>query len=119
MNVRRKLRQKCVYWELKESNTEGQPDYDLPVELPCRIVKDHLQVDKEGRTLISQTQVNTEQELIEGSIVYLGSWQNLADAYPDADPSFLPFKTPNCWEVRHTSEVPDLKARRFWRTAYL
>jgi hypothetical protein len=125
----RMLRQDCVYWAPSGFDDFGQPIYAPPVHLKCRWEDDSQAfMNREGvmelsKAVVYVAAVSDTEEVEEEGILWLAiTPTKLNNAPPPLDqinPSLKPFDNVGAAEVRRFAKLPDLKARRFLRTAYL
>jgi len=73
MMLKRLLNQKCVYWEFKSEDREGNPIYENPIVLNCRIQEsNNVIVDADGQQTGTNGTILTTQELKRNSCVTQG-----------------------------------------------
>lgn len=114
MNIRKFLKQKLVYWRRTGTNTSGQPTYATPVEMICRWEDAQAEIitpsaPLPGRTVIANSHIYTETDMVVGSWVFLGTladWRALP-GYPR-----LPDFNQGGREVTRAMRTPDLRARK-------
>jgi len=109
------INQVAVYWAPAAQTTDkyGQPLWAEPVQINVRWTDVSIQfLDSEGNTLMSTAEVNLDQDVEVGGVLFLG----LLTALTDRD---NPKENLNAWEIKRYEKLPTFKATKFWRAAFL
>lgn len=119
--ITKMLKQKAVYWPPESVDSSGddfdnygQPQVSVdPIEIDCRW-EDVAQefIDSEGTAQVSRSVVYVSQDVEVGGILMSGNLVDVIDAVNIKE-------NPNAWEIRRFDKLPNLKATKFLRTAYL
>ena len=108
------LKQTAVYWPPLGTSNSGQRTYDTPQEIKCRWENEAVQfLDANGEEATSQSVVDVKVDLVIGGVLLLG---NVEDNVVDGT---APLQHTGAHEIRQFSKVPNTRATRYWRTAYL
>ncbi len=115
--ITRMLKQKAVYWPFASIDSFGKKVVGSPVQIKVRwedVSEEFL--DGKGERQLSNALVYVDRDVTVGGILMLGT---------SADVDASGFDTVNikendgAWEIRRFDKLPDLKARRYLRSAYL
>lgn len=108
------LKQYAVYWApTGQTGVDGEELYEDPVEIRCRWEdKPVAFMDNMNNEATSKAEVMVDRDLVNLGVLWQG---RLADVESETDP----FANTNAWKIRQFAKIPDPKARRFVRTAYL
>jgi hypothetical protein len=110
-----KRKQKVVYWGNPQNDGYGGKTFDAAVEILVRWEdKQELYTDVEGREVRSTAVVYPGVDLDLGGFLYLGE---LDDSGLDSDP--LPNEVSEAKEIQQFWKVPNLRATKFVRKAWL
>ena len=110
-----KLRQTAVYWGNPQSDGTGGRTFDDPVELSVRWEqRQELFIDVGGQEVTSQAVVYVDQDVDIGGYLYLGDLDDLSSAEEAS-----PLTVDGAYEIRGLKKLPDIKASRFMRKAWL
>lgn len=114
MKPKRFLKQDAVLWNYAGNDPFGKPKYDPPVEIKCRWeeTSETFLGSKSTETQVSKAVVMVDRDVKELDVLWLGTLSLLVD------PS-KPFKQDKAYAVQKFEKIPDRKARKFLRTAYL
>lgn len=115
--LRRFQRQTLVYWQVADSNPQGQPTYSAPVQLPCRWEnKTKELVLPGGRKVNSSGYVLMGQSLTPGSLIFLGTLADVAKitTYPEQPLT----NNQGAREVLIVHDTPDLNAEEHLYEVY-
>lgn len=109
MNLKKYLKQTSVYWEKRGSDPRGLALYNAPVEVMCRWEDKSVQVvDPEMRVITFDAYLMFNQNIIEGSLLYLGTLE--AVKLKVQFPTVLSIKQ-GAREVKRVNRIPDLRGR--------
>lgn len=114
-------RQKALLWAASGYDDYGRPKRDaLSTELDVRwlYVKGRV-VDPEGNNIQTDAQVVVAQEIVVGSLMWLGSLVDLAAELPGTGTGTDLIPTSNLYEVVKYEYTPDIKGREFRRMVHL
>jgi len=103
--------QKVVYWAASGNyDVNGEPIVIDPVQLVVRWeLREEEVLDSKGNTVLVEGNFVTDQDIIKGSVLWLGA---LADL-PGTGSDITDFK-----RIVAFSKIPGLKARQFRRKAF-
>ena len=118
--ITKMLKQTCVYWALGSAETGGvdfddygRPSYASPVELSCRWEDEANEfVSAEGTMEYSQSVVYVESDVVIGGVLFLGELTDLTD-------EDNPKNNDGAWEIKGFDKIPNLRATKWVRVAYL
>lgn len=109
----RMRKQYAVYWAPGGIGPDGATTFEEPVELRVRWEDSQEQfVNREGDVKVSKSKVYTENNLEISGYLWKGNLEDLTD------PSD-PLGNEDAYEIQSVSEIPDMKAKRFLRIAWL
>lgn len=112
-----KRTQTCLHWVRGVSDGRGGWAYTNAVEVKCRFEESSDEfVDDAGDTQISRATVYPVSDMSTGDFVWLGLITDLASA---ESVSSNPNTISGASEVRKFESVPDFKAKKVLRIAYL
>jgi len=110
-----KLKQTAVYWGNPQNDGAGGRTFDSPVEIDVRWEDRHeLFIDGSGQEVRSNAVVFVAQDVVMGAYLYLGKLSDLSSGE-----AVDPLTIDNAHEVRGFGKIPDIKAERFLRKAWL
>ena len=125
--IERMLKQKCVYWPPGSDDEDsgalgldfddyGQPLYADPVELKCRW-EDRAEefITAGGTNAISRSVVYVASDVRTGGVLLLTTLVALTAT----GNLTVPKNNDGAWEIKRFDKLPNLKATKFVRTAYL
>ena len=108
------LNQDLVYWEFKSNDGEGGFEFEDPVPLKGRYEKKTEQVmTSGGEEKVSRARVFVDQELLEGSYIYVGTLQDDAIGLDQS-----PEKTLGSMRVLASDVIPSWNGRTSLYIAY-
>lgn len=108
------LKQIAVYWASASVDVYTQTTFAPAEEIACRWEdKQELFINAAGEEVLSRAAVNVGVDLTEGGYLYLGEEGDLDSDH--SDPTIID----GAYEIRALGKIPSLKARMFWRTAWL
>lgn len=103
------LHQKALLWAANGINDYGQYKVDAKVEINVRWQEERRQgVDAQGSTIAIEATVVVDREITVGSIMWLGSEEDLTTDPPTGLKQVLSYR-----------KIPDIKGRSFRRVAIL
>ena len=106
------LRQKAVYWAPLGAGANGQATFAAPVELRVRWEDSKKLVkDPTGEEFTSDALVYVSEDVKAKGMLWLGA---LDSSTPD-DPNELD----DAVSIRQFEKLPDIKCKKFLRTAYI
>jgi len=114
--ITKMLKQYVVYWPLSSTkvDTFGQPDYGTAVEIRCRWQDRKEQIlDSTNVLKFSKAKVFVDRDVDVGGVLWQGRLADVPTSLTD------PKLNANAWEIIRFDKIPDLKCRRYLRTAYL
>lgn len=104
--IKKAQKQKLVYWELIDSNENGELIWAPPVEYKCRWDTTIKQMQTgESTVVISEHRLITEVELKVGGMVYRGTLSEIANLSE-------PKNNSDVYEIQMVSRTPDIKNRK-------
>lgn len=110
-----KLKQTAVFWGNPQNDGAGGRTFDDPIELSVRWEQQQeLFVDASGQESTSKAVVYVDQDVDIGGYLYLGDLDELSSA-EESDP----LTVGEAYEIRSFKKLPDIKADRFLRKAWL
>lgn len=112
-----KLRQTAVYWGDPQSDGAGGRTFGsaYPIELSIRWEqRQELFIDASGQESTSKAVVYVDQDVDIGGYLYLGGLDDLSSA-EEANP----LTVDGTYEIRGLKKLPDIRADRFMRKAWL
>jgi len=115
MNLKRFTKQMAIYWAKSDPSHDnyGKPLYETPVEIDCRWEDtNELYVDSQGEQQTSSCTIMTLIDVMVGGFLMLGSLDSIIDTEH-------PGQNEGAWEIKSFTKVPDRKAKKFVRTAYV
>jgi hypothetical protein len=105
----------AVYWEYSGPDGYGGHEYKSAVEINCRwMYEREVIVNDQGKQIISNAQILVLQDLVEQSMIYKGTLDDL-----DSDETEIPEKSKVTWHIKRFRKVPSIDGRSFNRKAYL
>lgn len=106
------LRQYAILWTYTGTDHYGNSTFSSPVQIKCRW-EDQIGdfVGPRGETLTTKAIVYVDRDLKPGDVLKLGV---LESSTPER-----PASVAKAWPVQAFAKLPDIKAKRFLRTAYL
>jgi hypothetical protein len=106
-------KQKAVYWVAQPKDSDGRTTYAAPVEIDCRWsdVTEEL-VGPSGAAVTIKSKVYPDRDLEKDSVLWLGGLNDLTDFTN-------PFKNPAAARIQGWTKIPDARAKRFLRIAFL
>ena len=111
--VKRYLKQTAVYWGVDAFDADGRPIYEEAVEISCRWEdKGEQYLDKQGHDHVSNSVVIIDRDVVEQGVLWLGSLE-------DVESQNEPLKNDGAYEIKKFEKIPDRKATKFFRRAYL
>ena len=116
--ITRMLKETVVYWAPLLPDANGQPTYDLPVELAARWeedIRDFIDIrgaDEFSDLEIARTKVFVASDVEPGGVLMLGQ---LTSSVNTLDPK----ANDNAWEIKRFTNLPKLNLSERLRTAYL
>jgi len=122
--ITKMLRMDGVYWPPQGSDDNGQPVWGNPVALKVRWEASAVEfINPDGRAEMSKALVYVSADVEVGGVLWLAVTPTVANGAPpplqQIAPSKQPYDNPDAAEVRRFDKLPDLKCRRFLRTAYI
>lgn len=109
----RNLTQTAVYWGNPTPDGYGDYSWDDPVEIDCRWSEEREVVkNQDGEEVISQAQVQVDQDLDQNGVLYLGALTDL-----DSDP--IPDEVEQAYHIITIMKVPTMKGDKYFRKVYL
>ena len=115
MNLNRKLNQTAVYWGNPVNDGQGGRTFDDPVEVSVRWQqKQELFIDANGQEVRSMAVVYLAQDIVLDGFLYLGTLNDISGAEA-ADPMTIA----NAFAIRNFERIPNLKATKYLRVAWL
>ena len=114
--ITKMLKQYAVYWPLSATELDkfGQPTYGTAVEIKCRWQDQSEEyLDYNGVRKISKAKVYVASDVDVGGVL----WQGRLTAVPTS--TTVPKKNAGAFEIQRFDKMPDLKVRKYLRTAYL
>lgn len=112
--IRKRLKQRAVYYApLGEPSATGLYRYGEPEEIAVRwedVAEEYI--DQRGQPRVSKAKVGVLNDLEIGGILIKGKLSDLAD--PDN-----PMNNQGWGTIQKKIEIPDLKAKNFYREVYL
>lgn len=111
--VERVLRQTAVYWGVKRFDANGRPMYNQPIQIKCRWEDTNEQfVDAQGHDQVTKSIVMVDRKLVVQGVLWLGKLQDLQSESE-------PFKNVGAFDIKKFDNIPDRRAKKFFREAYL
>lgn len=115
--IRRMLKQRVLYWGTPVSNTEGGFTFAAASELRARWEDRQVEYfDAAGARKLSQSVVYVEADVAVGGFLRLGTEDDLESGQ---DVSTSPYDIDGAFRIGGFDKLPDIRARRFVRIAYL
>lgn len=109
------LNQTVVYWANPTPTGAGGRGFDDPIEVDARWEqKQELFIDVNGQELRSRAVVHIDQAVDLGGYLYLGTLADLSSA-EEGDPLSISA----AYEIRNVAYIPDVKATKHLRKAWL
>lgn len=111
---KRFLKQKAVYWSPAQDDGTGLGRaYGTPIEVKCRWTdKYEVIVDPMGKEVITKAYILADRDLEVEGVLWLGL---LADVAPGGNP----FDNDDAFKIVAWNKIPDTRAKKFLRKAYM
>lgn len=115
MRIERFLKQTAVWWQIYGHDAQGHRQFEEPVEIKCRWedLSEEF-ADPNGQTRISRSKVLVERDLGIGDLLLLGTMDDVV--FPDEP---LHEENGHVMEIQRFDKIPDRRARKFLRIAWL
>lgn len=114
--MKQMLRQKAIYWGPGELQFDGQMRDTPPTnpeEIKCRWEEKQVEfLDKEGNKVLSKAVVMVDRDLQMLGFLWLGKLTEFPDLLD-------PTKNEGTFQIRGWEKIPNAKAKKFARIAYL
>ena len=109
------LNQVAVYWGNPVNDGQGGRTFDNPVEIAVRWEqKQELFIDGNGQEVRSMAVVYLAQSVVLDGFLYLGVLNDISSA-EEADPMTIS----NAFAIRGYQSIPNVRATKFLRRAWL
>lgn len=113
------LRESAVYWPPVGIDPYGKPMFGAPIQITCRWEESNDEVlSADGEKTLSRARVFVGQDVQVRGMLFEGKLEQVVDQVNPLNNTDI-FGTPQAFKIIKYDRLPDLKARRFLRTAYL
>ena len=119
-SLRRKLRDRAVYWAPEKGSVSGQYTFLAPVEVCCHWEDVQVEfLDRAGNKQLCKSRVFCDTDLSRLGVLWKGCLKDLADGSGADATSPDPFLNADAYEVRQCSKIPSVRSTDSLFTAYL
>ena len=111
--ITRMMKQAGVWWKQKDTNEDGSPVFESPIQIECRWEDIHEEfIDAKGDKKMSDSVVYVDRDMTVGDVLLLGTltWQHRRSN---------PLELAGAYEVKNWEKLPNLRNTEYLRTAIL
>ncbi len=113
--LKKKCKDKVVYWGNPITNSSGVRIFDIPIEINC-LWNDKVEnlIDNKGREFVSRATIIVLQDIDEFAMVYRGELKNLTNVQKDDPKEVL-----TSYEVKRFIKIKSLNLNQYVRKIFL